>query len=215
MPEETLHEEQAPRKRRRIGSFFRRLANRLGRGEKVGIDEHQSVAVDIPAEPEMEVELEREDGDVSLELELEWAEEEGSIETGVTASRARFEVYEDNAGDHRWRLVHRNGNIIADSGEGYASKQKAEQGLESVRKNGPGAHVVDQSKDEEAPEEGGSNAAFELFEDSAGQWRWRLHHDNGNIIADGGQGYSSKQKAKQGLHSVQMNVPGAPVEEPE
>jgi len=75
--------------------------------------------------------------------------------------------------------------------------------------------VVDQSKDDNPPEQGGSNATFELFEDRAGKWRWRLRHDNGNIIADSGQGYSSKQKAKQGLDSVRTNVPGAPIEAPE
>jgi amphi-Trp domain-containing protein len=213
MAEETIHEEQAPRKRRRVATFFRHLADRLGRGERVAIDEDQTVAVDVPAEPEMAVELEREDGNVTLEIELEWEEAEGDIETDVVASRARFERYEDNAGEHRWRLVHRNGNVIADSGEGYASKQKATQGLESVRKNAPGAYVIDLSNDEEAPGEGGSKATFELFEDQGGKWRWRLRHDNGQIIADGGHGYASKQGARRGLYSVQKNVPGAPVEQ--
>jgi uncharacterized protein YegP (UPF0339 family) len=56
---------------------------------------------------------------------------------------ATFEVYEDRSGKYRWRLVHTNGNIIADSGEGYATKQKAKQGVESVKENAPGADVVD------------------------------------------------------------------------
>ncbi|MFQ3318136.1 MAG: hypothetical protein ACI8UR_000648 [Natronomonas sp.] len=56
-------------------------------------------------------------------------------------SDATFELYEDDAGDYRWRLVHDNGNIIADSGEGYASPQKAEQGIDSVKENAPGAAV--------------------------------------------------------------------------
>ena len=56
-------------------------------------------------------------------------------------SKATFEVYEDQAGKWRWRLVHDNGNIIADSGEGYASRQKCEQGLESVKQNALGASV--------------------------------------------------------------------------
>lgn len=55
---------------------------------------------------------------------------------------ATFELYEDTAGQWRWRLVHRNGNIIADSGEGYASRQKCEQGLNSVKQNAPAADVV-------------------------------------------------------------------------
>jgi amphi-Trp domain-containing protein len=215
MTEETIHEEESPRKRRRIATFFRRLASRFDRGEPAAVDEDQHVAVTLPAEPEMAVDLEREDGDVSLGIELEWDEDDGAVETDVVASKARFELYADVADDHRWRLVHRNGNIIADSGEGYASKGNAEQGLESVRTNAPGAHVVDTSRDDDPPDEGGSDATFELFADSADKWRWRLRHDNDNIIADCGQGYSSKQKAKQGLHSVQKNVSGAPVEEVE
>ncbi len=215
MDDELIHEEQGPRKRRRIASLFQGLARRLRRGEKVPIDEEQNVAVKVPEEPDLGIELEREDGNVSLDLELEWEEASGAVETDVVASKARFEVYEDAGGDYRWRLVHRNGNIIADGSEGYASKQKAKEGLESVRNNASGAYIVDQSKGEEPPKEGGSNATFQLFEDAEGKWRWRLHHDNGNIIADGSQGYSSKQKAKQGLESVQTNTTGAPVVEPE
>jgi hypothetical protein len=56
-------------------------------------------------------------------------------------SQATFELYEDREGKYRWRLVHDNGNIIADSGEGYATKQKARQGIESVRTNAGGADV--------------------------------------------------------------------------
>ncbi len=55
--------------------------------------------------------------------------------------KATFEVYQDRADEWRWRLVHDNGNIIADSGEGYASRQKCEQGLTSVKTNAPEAAV--------------------------------------------------------------------------
>ena len=58
-------------------------------------------------------------------------------------SDATFEIYEDEADQYRWRLVHDNGNIIADSGEGYSSRQKAEQGLESVKANAADANVVE------------------------------------------------------------------------
>jgi uncharacterized protein YegP (UPF0339 family) len=56
---------------------------------------------------------------------------------------ATFELFIDSQGEHRWRLKHANGNIIATSGEGYASKQKAKQGLRSVKRNAPDAEVVD------------------------------------------------------------------------
>jgi uncharacterized protein YegP (UPF0339 family) len=56
-------------------------------------------------------------------------------------SKATFEVYEDAEGKYRWRLKHDNGNIIADSGEGYANRTKAKQGIESVKENAPGAEI--------------------------------------------------------------------------
>jgi len=57
------------------------------------------------------------------------------------ASLARFEVFQDRADEWRWRLVHRNGNIIASSGEGYTTRQNAEKGMRSVMRNAPGASV--------------------------------------------------------------------------
>ncbi|MFD1513632.1 HVO_2922 family protein [Halomarina rubra] len=56
-------------------------------------------------------------------------------------AKAHFEVYEDRAGEFRWRLVHDNGNVIADSGEGYATWGGAENGLRSVKQNAPGAPI--------------------------------------------------------------------------
>ena len=58
-------------------------------------------------------------------------------------------------------------------------------------------------------------ATFELFVDSSDQWRWRLVHTNGNIIADGGEGYASRQKCKQGIKSVKQNAPDADIVEAE
>ncbi len=60
-----------------------------------------------------------------------------------------------------------------------------------------------------------AQARFEVYRDHAGEWRWRLVHRNGNIIADGGEGYSSKRAAKNGIKSVKRNALGAPMEETE
>ena len=213
MPEETIHESEGSRTRQALATYFRRLARALGRGEPVPVDDAGTVTVDPGSEPEFDIELERENGTVSLELEMEFDEGDGDVDTDAAASKAAFELYADSADQWRWRLVHDNGNIIADGSEGYTDKRDARNGLESVQRNAPGAHVVDLGRDEEAPDEGGSDAIFELFRDEADEHRWRLVHDNGNIIADGGQGYASKQKAKQGLNSVKSNAPGAAVEE--
>ena len=59
-----------------------------------------------------------------------------------TNALAHYEVYcEHGSGEWRWRLVHRNGNIIADSGESYSSKAKVMQGLDSVRANAADAPI--------------------------------------------------------------------------
>ncbi|TKX76173.1 DUF1508 domain-containing protein, partial [Halorubrum sp. SD626R] len=114
----------------------------------------------------------------------------------------------------RWRLVHQNGNIIADSGQGYASRSKAQQGLDSVRSNagGAGLEFPDDEEAEGRAGDGESKATFEAYEDRVGKWRWRLVHQNGNIIADSGQGYASRSKAQQGLDSVRSNAGGAGLE---
>ena len=45
-----------------------------------------------------------------------------------------FEVYTDKAGETRFRLKAKNGQIIA-TGEGYKTKKSALNGVESVCKN--------------------------------------------------------------------------------
>lgn len=48
----------------------------------------------------------------------------------------RAELYEDSAGEWRWRLVSQNGNIVATSGEGYKNKFEARERLIDVTTNG-------------------------------------------------------------------------------
>ena len=114
---------------------------------------------------------------------------------------AEIEVYEDNAGEYRFRLVHRNDNIIADGSQGYASESGAREAVDHFREYAPEAHVLDIG-----------SAAFEIYEDEGGDWRWRLRHHNGNIMADGSQGYASRTGAEDGLNSVKQNAPEATIE---
>lgn len=58
---------------------------------------------------------------------------------------ATFELYKDKADEYRWRLRHQNGQIIADSGEGYTSKSGATNGIDSVKENAPSAPIEDQT----------------------------------------------------------------------
>lgn len=67
--------------------------------------------------------------------------EDQTVEGFETVTNPKFEVYVDNAGEFRFRLKARNGEIIAVS-EGYKAKASCMNGIESVRKNAPDAPVV-------------------------------------------------------------------------
>ena len=67
--------------------------------------------------------------------------EDQTVEGFTAATHPKFEVYADKAGEFRFRLKARNGEIIAVS-EGYKAKSSCQNGVESVRKNAPDAEVV-------------------------------------------------------------------------
>ena len=57
-------------------------------------------------------------------------------------AEGKFEVYQDKAGEYRFKLKAPNGEVIAVS-EGYSSKKSCMNGIESVRKNAPKATIVE------------------------------------------------------------------------
>ena len=68
--------------------------------------------------------------------------EDQTAEGFEAATNPKFEMYKDKAGEFRFRLKARNGEIIATS-EGYTSKAACENGIESVRKNAPEAEIAE------------------------------------------------------------------------
>ena len=57
---------------------------------------------------------------------------------------ARFEYYRDRANEWRWRLRSSNNvDIIATSGEGYTTKAGCLNGIDAVKREAPGAAVVE------------------------------------------------------------------------
>lgn len=53
----------------------------------------------------------------------------------------KFEIYKDKAGEFRVRFKYNSETIF--STEGYTSKASAKNAIESIKKNGPEAEVVD------------------------------------------------------------------------
>ncbi|WP_254695622.1 YegP family protein [Leisingera sp. NJS204] len=105
----------------------------------------------------------------------------------------KFELYEDNAGEFRFRLKARSGeNILAS--EGYKQKASAENGIESVRKNA------------------GDDACYERKETSAGKHMFNLKASNGQVIGTS-QSYANASGRDNGIESVKRNAQDAGVDD--
>ena len=67
--------------------------------------------------------------------------EDQTVEEFEKVKNPKFEMYIDKAGEFRFRLKARNGEIILAS-EGYSQKAGCKNGIESVRKNAVDSPVV-------------------------------------------------------------------------
>lgn len=68
--------------------------------------------------------------------------EDLTVEPVVEVKHPKFELYTDKAGEFRFRLKARNGEIIAVS-EGYTNKPNCLNGIESVKNNAPEAEITE------------------------------------------------------------------------
>ncbi|GAB6880326.1 hypothetical protein JCM17823_26000 [Halorubrum gandharaense] len=186
--------------------------------------------LDIPETLGVGIELEAEADGVEIELELDWEPADG--ERPVTpAERDRGTVPADAADEPGAKAAEVESAESADAAPEADDADGASGGVEAkpaltglfapaptvahddetdtVEEGGTGANVPESGDSEAAT----SRARFELFTDTAGEWRWRLRHHNGNVVATSGEGYTRKANARKGLASVVANAPGAVVVE--
>ena len=108
----------------------------------------------------------------------------------------------------RFNLVATNGQVIATS-QTYKALRYCLRGIESVRVNAPVAAVEDQTKEDFAEEK---CPKFQIYQDKAGEFRFRLKAANGQIIATG-EGYKAKKSCLNGIESIRKNADSETVEE--
>ena len=101
-----------------------------------------------------------------------------------------------------------NGQTIATS-EIYTTEAACRNGIESVMKNAPIANLENQT---EEGYEVQKHPKFEMYQDKAGEYRFRLKARNGEIIATS-EGYTAKAGCLNGIESVQKNAPEAEIVE--
>ena len=69
--------------------------------------------------------------------------EDQTVEGYEAQKHPKFEIYADKAGEFRFRLKAKNGEIIAVS-EGYKAMASCVNGIESVKKNAVDAEIVEE-----------------------------------------------------------------------
>ena len=119
----------------------------------------------------------------------------------------KFVVKKTNTGV-KFDLKATNGQVIATS-EVYSSEDACKKGIASVQKNAPAAAVEDQTVEGFAEEK---HPKFEVYQDKAGEFRFRLKATNGQVIATG-EGYKAKASCLNGIESVKNNAPDAEIVE--
>ena len=60
--------------------------------------------------------------------------EDQTVEEVVAVKHPKFEVYQDKAGEYRFRLYAPNGLVVCHAAHGYASKSGCKGGIESIRR---------------------------------------------------------------------------------
>ena len=101
-----------------------------------------------------------------------------------------------------------NGQVIATS-EVYTTEAACRNGIASVQKNAPVAAVEDQTLE---GYEVATHPKFELYQDKAGEYRFRLKATNGQVIAVS-EGYVAKASCVNGIESVKKNAVDAQIVE--
>jgi uncharacterized protein YegP (UPF0339 family) len=120
----------------------------------------------------------------------------GKIQGQEEGRKLKFEIYQDQAKEYRWRLKAGNGEILATAGQGYKAKADCQKG-------------VDRIKDEADTDK----LKFETYEDKAKEFRWRCKASNGQIVASSSEGYKAKRDCEHAIDLIKKGASKATVEE--
>lgn len=101
-----------------------------------------------------------------------------------------FETYADAKGEYRWRLKDGDGTTVATSGQGYAAKADCTKMVDNFK--------ADISK-----------YTFEVYEDNAKKYRFRMKAKNGNVVGSSNSGYDKKADAEKVVEAIKKGAKDA------
>ena len=126
---------------------------------------------------------------------------------GKDITMSKF-VIRNVASGIKFDLKASNGQVIATS-EVYTTEAACRNGIASVQKNAPVAGIENQTEENYATL---THPKFEMYEDKAGEYRFRLKATNGQVIATS-EGYTAKAGCLNGIESVKKNAVDAEIVE--
>ena len=106
--------------------------------------------------------------------------------------RLKFEIYQDDAKEFRWRLKAGNGEILSTAGQGYKAKADCLKGVERIKTEA-------------------DKLALEVYEDNAKLFRWQYKAANGQVVATSSQGYRAKADCEKAVALIKQGAAKAEV----
>ncbi len=118
-----------------------------------------------------------------------------TVMRAADAKALTFEVYQDRSMEYRWRLK-QGDDILGTAGQGYKEKASCTKGIDGVKKG------LADGKDK-----------FEIYQDNAQAFRWRLKSSNGNVVAAATKGFKTKAECEAVTKLISTEGPNAAVVE--
>ncbi|MFB6298806.1 MAG: DUF1508 domain-containing protein [Halobacteriales archaeon] len=120
----------------------------------------------------------------------------------IEFEKAAFQIYEARSGDEssewRWRLIDEDGEVLADSGDDFYSREQATESMFTLKEYAPDADLLEIEA-----------AAFELYQGDDDAWLWRLIDADGELIARAGSSHPSRQAARHSMDRLVSDGPNA------
>jgi uncharacterized protein YegP (UPF0339 family) len=114
----------------------------------------------------------------------------------AAGGKLMFEVTRDAAKEFRWRLKAAGDKTLATSGQGYKAKADCLHGIKRIQED------VDSGK-----------LKFEVYQDKAMKYRWRLKATNGQIIGASSEGYKAEADVDRAIEVIKKGAARATVED--
>jgi uncharacterized protein YegP (UPF0339 family) len=113
---------------------------------------------------------------------------------------ATFEVYKDKSGAYRFRLKDDEDTLLAMSPKGFKTKTDCQKTIDAIKREAGGAVVDDPDAEKKVARK--VSAAFEIYKDKGGMYRFRFQGIEGMSLAIATKGYKTKEQCRDVITTI-------------